>query len=70
MSENQGFKNINNRCFAIVAVQMISFNVDLVNFIQDAKTAKLVKKGKGDLLRELRRLTTLTSTKGKDLGTI
>ena len=49
---------------------MIFSNVDLVNFIQDAKTAKLVKKGKGDLLRELRRLTTLASTKGEDLGTI
>ena len=58
MSENQGFKNTNNKCFAIVAVQMIFSNVDLVNFIHNAKTAKLVKKGKGDLLRELMRLTT------------
>ena len=70
MSENQGFKNTNKRCFAIVAVPMIFCNVDIVNFIQDAKTAKLVKKGKGDLLRELRRRTTLASTKGEDLGTI
>jgi hypothetical protein len=45
MSENQGFKNTNNRCFAIVAVQMIFSDVDLVNFIQDAKPAKIVKKG-------------------------
>ena len=70
MSENQGFKNTNNRCFSIVAVQMIFSNVDLLNFIQDAKSAKLVKKGKGDLLRELRRLTNSTSTKEEDLGTI
>ena len=70
MSENQGFKNTNNRCFAIVAVQMIYSNVDLLNFIQDAKTPTLVKKGKGDLLRELRRLTTSTSTKKEDLGIV
>ena len=49
---------------------MIFSNVDIVTFIHNTKTAKLVRKGKGDLLRELMRLTTLTSTKGEDHGTI
>ena len=67
MSGNEGFKNISNSCFAIVAVQMLFSNVDLMNFIQDPKTTKLLKKGKGNLLRELQRLMRSTSTKEEDL---
>ena len=67
MSGNEGFKNISNSCFAIVAVQILFSNVDLMNFIQDPKTTKLLKKGKGNLLRELQRLMRSTSTKEEDL---